>query len=125
MDISILLGQFWGWLMLILTLTFLFRRKALMDMYMLASDNNFTILSGFIALIIGLISVLLHNIWVNDWRVIVTIFGWLSLIKGIVRIGYPESTQKILPAFKNNQALTQLLLLIAVLVSSWLLWSTY
>lgn len=41
------------------------------------------LLGGIIALVIGLIMVFTHNLWVAEWTVIITIFGWMSLIKGL------------------------------------------
>jgi hypothetical protein len=39
--------------------------------------------------IIGLLIVVSHNIWVKDYRVVITIFGWLSLVKGIAYMAFP------------------------------------
>lgn len=43
-------------------------------------------LSGLIILAVGLAILNVHHIWVWDWPVVITIFGWLSLIGGIFRI---------------------------------------
>jgi hypothetical protein len=32
----------------------------------------------------------LHNTWCMDWRVIITVLGWLMTIGGIVRIVVPQ-----------------------------------
>ncbi len=45
-----------------------------------------TYFSGLITIAVGLVIVNVHNLWVRDWRVIITIFGWLTLIGGILRI---------------------------------------
>lgn len=45
---------------------------------------------GHIALPAGLATVLVHNIWVADWRVIITILGWLAITGGIIRILAPQ-----------------------------------
>jgi hypothetical protein len=34
----------------------------------------------------GLAIVLTHNVWVANWRVLITLIGWLMLIRGAVRI---------------------------------------
>jgi uncharacterized membrane protein len=47
-------------------------------------------LSGFLGLVAGLAMVLTHNVWVADWRVIVTIIAWLTLLTGAVRLLFPE-----------------------------------
>lgn len=123
MEISIFLAKFWGWLLVIVCLIFLLRKKVLLEeMFRLVEDKGFALLSGYLALIVGLVTVILHNLWVADWRVVITIFGWVSLTKGIVRIGFPETPQKLVPAFKNKPVLTQILLVITVLLGAWLIW---
>jgi hypothetical protein len=42
--------------------------------------------SGVTSLAIGLAVLNVHHLWVRDWRVIITIFGWLALVSGIFRI---------------------------------------
>lgn len=59
-------------------------------------------IAGLISFIIGLTLVLLHNIWVLDWRVIMTIFGWITLIKGIWLIVLPGTLVKIAAAYIKN-----------------------
>jgi hypothetical protein len=39
----------------------------------------------------GLAIVLTHNVWVANWRVLITLIGWLMLIRGAVRILAPET----------------------------------
>ena len=39
----------------------------------------------------GLAIVLTHNVWVANWRVLITLIGWLMLIRGAVRILAPEA----------------------------------
>ena len=38
----------------------------------------------------GLAIVNLHNMWRADWRVIITVLGWLMMIGGIIRIVVPQ-----------------------------------
>lgn len=61
----------------------------------------------------------------NDWRLIITIFGWLTLIKGIVRIGFSEIAQKSVKAFENKQILIKILLIIMVVLGAWLIWTGF
>ena len=41
----------------------------------------------------GLAIVLVHNVWVADWRVIITLLGWLLLVRGAVRILIPDQVK--------------------------------
>ncbi|OWV99802.1 hypothetical protein [Rhizobium sp. R693] len=47
-------------------------------------------LSGFLSLLAGLAIVNLHNRWQMDWRVVITVLGWLMTIGGTVRIVLPQ-----------------------------------
>jgi hypothetical protein len=43
-------------------------------------------LFGLIDLAAGLAIVLTHNVWVASWRVLITLIGWLMLIRGAARV---------------------------------------
>ena len=47
-------------------------------------------LSGLLSLLAGLAIVNLHNTWCMDWRVIITVLGWLMTVGGIMRIVLPQ-----------------------------------
>ncbi|MBF0187444.1 MAG: hypothetical protein HQL50_05920 [Magnetococcales bacterium] len=47
-------------------------------------------LGGILALVVGLVLVNHHNTWISDWPVIITILGWLALLKGVVLLIRPE-----------------------------------
>jgi hypothetical protein len=46
-------------------------------------------LSGLIIMPVGIAIVLTHNIWTADWRVAITVFGWLCAIGGALRLFGP------------------------------------
>jgi hypothetical protein len=46
-------------------------------------------LSGLIIMPVGVAIVLTHNIWTADWRVAITVFGWLCAIGGALRLFGP------------------------------------
>ena len=52
-------------------------------------------LSGLLALPVGIAIVLAHNVWTADWRVIVTVLGWLATIGGALRIVVPQFVQYV------------------------------
>lgn len=53
-------------------------------------DHLLIYLAGFIALTLGLAIVVLHNKWDCDWTVIITVFGWLAVIGGLLRMIAPQ-----------------------------------
>jgi uncharacterized protein YjeT (DUF2065 family) len=47
-------------------------------------------LGGIMALTIGYLILTFHNTWTKDLSVIITIFGWLAMIKGLVILIRPK-----------------------------------
>ncbi|MCM8816091.1 MAG: hypothetical protein NC913_01050 [Candidatus Omnitrophica bacterium] len=52
-------------------------------------------LSGMIALIIGYVMIVNHNIWEFSKTVVVTITGWLILLKGVLILAVPDTFTRI------------------------------
>ena len=62
------------------------------DMY---KNAALTYMMGFLAVMVGSLVVHYHNRWGGDWTVLITIIGWLSLIKGIVIIVLPQYMRRL------------------------------
>jgi hypothetical protein len=52
-------------------------------------------ISGVLVMTAGLAIVLNHNVWAADWRVIITLFGWMLAIGGAIRIIFFSIVEKI------------------------------
>jgi len=94
MELSILIARIVSVVYLSAALGAVFSR----DHYRRILDDVFknaalTYFMGFTAVILGFIMVSYHNTWVQDWTVLVTILGWLALIKGILIITFPRFVQ--------------------------------
>ena len=64
-------------------------------------------LAGLLLLVAGLSIVRVHNIWVADWRVIITLAGWFSVIGGLVHMLMPEQSAAVaLPVASNRGTAT-------------------
>jgi len=122
MEISIFLAKFWGWFMITSCLIYLLRKKSWQDIIELAKDKNAVIVFGYLSLVLGLVSLIFHNLWVGDWRLAITIFGWIALIKGIIGIGFTELAQKWTEKIGTNTMLMKILLIIGILLGAWLIW---
>ena len=102
MEISIFLARFWGSLFLILGVSSMGARL-LGRVIQYTEDKTITVSTGYITFLLGLITVTLHNVWVTDWRVAITILGWTTLLKGIEKIGFPDRVNKKAQMFKSGQ----------------------
>jgi hypothetical protein len=52
-------------------------------------------ISGLLVMTAGLAIVLYHNVWVFDWRLIITVLGWLAVIGGTMRIVFFRTVEKL------------------------------
>src|SRR5947207_1558683 len=52
-------------------------------------------LSGIMTLSAGLAIVLAHNDWTADWRLAITLLGWLAVVGGAMRILAPQLTESV------------------------------
>ena len=122
MDISIVLARIWGWFFVVMTVTYLLGGKAFMrELLRMHKDKSFVFFSGWVLVLLGLVTIVLHNLWVADSRVLVTIVGWASLIKGITRIAFIEQTEKLTLKFFQNKFIRFQVAMIAVgLIGLWL-----
>lgn len=91
MDISIFLAKAIGFYYIIMSLSFFIKKRKLkLQIINMMNNPGLVLATGFIVLIMGILIVVSHNIWTKDWRVIITIMGWMILIKGINVILFPE-----------------------------------
>ena len=67
-------------------------------------SQGLTFVSGFMTLIIGALLVQYHNIWVKDWTVLITVIGWISLLKGIMLIVFPQFMSYFKGWYRNTRA---------------------
>lgn len=96
MQASYFLAQLIGPMFLVVGLGMLLNREGYraMGREFLAS-RALIYLAGLFALVPGIAIVLAHNIWVFDWRLIITIFGWLAVIGGVFRLLFPQQVTVI------------------------------
>lgn len=118
MEITIFLAKFWGSLFVILGAMSV-GAGFLGKVIKYTEDRTVTISTGYITFLLGLATVVAHNIWVADWRVAVTILGWITLFKGIEKIGFPERINKKAQIFKGNQTFWGGIIF---LIGAWFFW---
>jgi hypothetical protein len=52
-------------------------------------------IAGVLALVAGLAIVITHNEWTADWRVAITLSGWLCVFAGVMRLVFPRVVEAI------------------------------
>jgi uncharacterized protein YjeT (DUF2065 family) len=96
MDTSLFLAKLIGPIFVIVGIGLLLngdRYRAVVDEVM--SSHTLLYIFGAIALTGGLAILLTHNVWVWDWPVIITIVGWLMIVRGSLRIIVPQQVEDL------------------------------
>ena len=61
-------------------------------------------LAGLLLLVAGVSIVRVHNLWVADWQIIITLAGWFSVFGGLVRMLLPEQSAAVALPVASNRA---------------------
>ncbi len=126
MQNSIFLARVFGPYMVIVAIGVLFNLKTYQKVMEDFFKNTALIyLGGILALIIGLVMVLFHNIWVANWTVVITIFGWLGIIKGAWLIIFPNMVGKLTQAYQKKTTLLRVHLVIVLALGIFLTFMGY
>lgn len=96
MQTSIYLARLIGPMLLVIGVGMLINRDGYRSMAReFLGSRALIYIAGLLAFLPGLALVLAHNVWVADWRVIVTVLGWLAVIGGTFRILFPQEVTRI------------------------------
>lgn len=125
MDLSIFLGRVVGLYLVIVGLAWLTRKEflkvAVEDFF---NSAGLMFVTGLLTLIIGLLMVVGHNVWELSWRVVITVVGYLSLIKGFAYLYAPYKMVDFSKGMMRDGTL-KVLCGVIIAVGAWLLYCTF
>ncbi len=101
LDLSVFLARLFGFYILIMITAMIVRKDHFKQFISDFLENSAVVmLTAVFTIIFGLVLVLLHNAWVPNWRVVVTIICWWTLAKGCILLFFPtpftEKTRALL-----------------------------
>jgi uncharacterized membrane protein (DUF441 family) len=110
--LSIFLAKVLGIYFIVLCLALLNKttRKNLFDLV----EKEGISLVGLITLVIGIAMVVSHNVW-TGWPIVITIIGWLSVIKGVCLLFFPTAYSGLYMKMRNSDWLYAFLIIGVVL----------
>lgn len=92
MDRSTYLAKLFGPVLVILGLSLLVRGQSFVGVF---QDILYSPTLIFVLCVLGLLGgiavILAHNVWAKDWRLIITILGWASVIESAVWLIVPHT----------------------------------
>lgn len=96
---SFLIAQVFGLYLVMISIVMIGRASYYRERIAKISIDNVSILSiASIWLLIGILLILVHNVWIFEPRLLVTILGWVIVIKSTLWLAAPSSTMKLAKA---------------------------
>jgi hypothetical protein len=90
MQTSLFLAKLIGPVMLVVGLAIFANQQAFRELAEeFMASRALMFLSGLLIMPVGLAIVLTHNVWTANWRLLITLFGWLCAIGGALRLFGP------------------------------------
>jgi len=95
MDITMMLAQVWGPIMIALGLGFFFNRSFYAGVYRDLEKAPFAVVVfGMGAIAAGIFQIHVHNVWDTAPQILISFFGWGLLLKGIVCTVFPTMADR-------------------------------
>ena len=89
------------------------------------ADSPLVLISGILAMTAGLSIVNTHNVWVLDWTLIVTLFGWALVLGGASRILAPRAVERAGGAMLDRPTTTRIVGTLWALIGAFLTFKAY
>ena len=115
MELSNFLANIWGLSFIIVGLSLLIYQKNIKRVFELAENEINLFFHGVCSFVVGIAMILTHNLWVSDWRVIVTLLGWIALARGIMLLFLPEIVVNLHKKMENNRWISSALVGVVIL----------
>jgi hypothetical protein len=115
MDISLFLAKLIGLYLLITSVLFLFRKKQMEGACKeMAASKGILAISGEISLIFGLVIVIDHTVWEYSWRGLITLIGYIMILKAVMRFAFPNQVKKCWAKMAQNGCWLCLLIMLVI-----------
>ncbi len=122
MEIVNFLAKLWGFSLVIVCFSLLINQKNIKRVFKLVEDEGLLFLVGIINVILGIALVLSYGVFDSSWRIIITILGWLVLIRGSIILLFPHFVEKMVAKVKNRADWISVILVVAVFLGCVLLY---
>ncbi len=97
MNLSVFFAQLFGLYLLIISVTGFLKRKFFLQVVKdLLHSPALIVFAGTFNILLGLTIAITHSIWEWNWKGLITLLGYLAILKGIIRVAFPTFDHMIL-----------------------------
>lgn len=116
--------ELWGIFIVVVPLSLLINQGLIKKIFAFAEDDLTIFFGGILSFIIGLSSVLNYNTWAYNWTVVITILGWIAILKGIALLFFPNISKKMHNKIKDKEWISYMLL-VAIFIGCFLVYAGF
>ena len=121
MEIVNFLALLWGFILVIIPLSFLVNSKNTTTIFHIIEDEKMLLFVGMISTVLGIVSIVTYNIFDKSWQILITLLGWIILIKGVVLLFAPKIIVNVYRRFGEDNILIPIKLLLTIVIGCFLL----
>jgi hypothetical protein len=126
MDTSLFLARLLGPVLVVLAVGLLVRQDSWRTMAReFMASRPLLFLSGFLTLLGGLAIVNTHNVWEAGWPVVITIFGWLAVVGGVLRMLFPQTVTGLGEKMLDSKSYLTVVGIVEGVIGLWLCYVGY
>lgn len=126
MEASMVLARIMGPTFVVAALhLFLYRKHVQKVMDELMSSEAGMFYGAYAALVMGLIVVTFHNMWEGDYQILITLIGWIAVIKGVLLMLWPRAAKNVIVYFQKSDGMIALGGLISLVIGGYLSYAGY
>ena len=126
MATSILIAKLMGPVVLVAAIAMMANPEDLLEMARdFLKQRALIFVTGVLAMLGGLAVVNTHNIWIADWPVIITLFGWAMTIGGAIRMALPSVVKSIGGAMIENPVMPRVAGAVWAIIGAFLVYKGY
>jgi hypothetical protein len=125
MELSIFLAKVIGPVLMLVCLSLAIDRRNIDLLFETYRSSAAVFITGVVELFLGTAMIVSHNIWALDFRIVLTLIGWLLLTRGIGRTFFPSRVAGMLAGFRAVQPVFVPLLILVFLIGAYLAYSGF
>ena len=123
---TILLAQFMGPVLLAAGVGIFLSRDYYMKVYRHFENETLAVMmGGIVALAAGIAVVLYHNAWATIPEVLVSLLGWVMVLKGFMLLAFPKTVNRFGDAIVKTNTYFTVAAIFALVVGGYLSWIAF
>jgi hypothetical protein len=125
MDLSIFLAKTIGLVLTLVAASLIVDRRNIDLLFNAYRSSAVVFITGIVELFLGIALVVSHNVWALDFRVVITLIGWMLLVRGLGRTFFPSRIPSMLGRLQHARFVFTPLLFVILLIGAYLAYSGF